>query len=247
MHRMCPCGDPRMGDVQMYRQTQMMMQMMQMMQLMQMMMGQQQGCCGQYSGFSDYDPAMRLDNAMGRIPNPAYAQDPYNYYPRAEPSPYGYRRPQSYQSDFSANSANPNAEIPNFGANPGKQQVGQMLDAAAQKYGVPPEILKAVAYKESSWSPQASSFDGGHGKGIMQIDDRSHAFARGDSVWDPVQNIDYGAKLLATLHERKGNWHDAIRAYNGSGPAAEKYAHSVTSLAQQQPWTRWGVSDNNYA
>ena len=94
---------------------------------------------------------------------------------------------------------NPGQQIPNFGPNPSKPEIGQLLDAAARKYGVPPEIAKAVAYKESGWNARASSFDGGHGKGVMQIDDRSHPFARGQGVWDAGQNIEYGVKLLADL------------------------------------------------
>ncbi|CAN0508972.1 unnamed protein product, partial [Phaeothamnion confervicola] len=130
--------------------------------------------------------------------------------------------------DFGVSEAHPGASMPDFGPCPSKQQIDEMLNAACEKYGVPPSVAKAVAYQESGWNPKASSFDGGHGKGIMQIDDRSHDFARGGQVWDPAQNIDYGVRLLAQNYKKSGgDWHDAIRHYNGSGPAAEKYADRV--------------------
>lgn len=119
-----------------------------------------------------------------------------------------------------------------------KAQIGQLIEAAARKYGVPVDIAKAVAWKESNWNSKASSFDGGHGKGVMQIDDRFHPLARTEKVWDPATNIDYGVQLLAKNFKRYGNWHDAIKHYNGSNAVAEKYAHKVKQLAQQKPWEK---------
>lgn len=136
-----------------------------------------------------------------------------------------------------AAAANPNATIPSFGPNPNKQQVGQMLDAAASKYGIPPNILKAVAYQESGWRADAKSFDGQHGKGIMQIDDRFHQFARTNEVWDPVKNIDYGANLLKSLYDKTGSWEAALKRYNGGS----SYPPKIMAHAQNQPWKQWGV------
>lgn len=136
-----------------------------------------------------------------------------------------------------ARPANPNAQIPSFGANPSKQQVGQMLDAAAEKYGIPPNILKGVAYQESGWRANASSFDGGHGKGIMQIDDRYHEFARTNAVWDPAQNINYGANYLKSLYEQTGSWEAALKRYNGGS----SYPPKIMAHAQNQPWRQWGA------
>lgn len=131
--------------------------------------------------------------------------------------------------------ANPNVQIPNFGPNPSKAEIGKMLDAASEKYGIPPNILKAVAWQESGWRANASSFDGGHGKGIMQIDDRFHEFARTQDVWDPAKNIDYGARYLAGLYKETGSWEAALKRYNGGSD----YPPKVLALAQQQPWQQY--------
>jgi hypothetical protein len=131
--------------------------------------------------------------------------------------------------------ANPNTEIPDFGKNANKKEIGTMLDAASEKYGIPPNILKAVAWQESGWKPDALSFDGQHGKGVMQIDDRFHQFARTQDVFDPKKNIDYGAKYLASLKDKYGSWNEALHHYNGGST----YAGKINNLAQQQPWTKY--------
>lgn len=128
--------------------------------------------------------------------------------------------------------ANPDASIPNFGSNPNKAEIEKQLEAAAQKYGVPPDIVKAVAWQESTWRANASSFDGGHGKGVMQIDDRFHQFARTNAVWDPAQNIDYGVKYLSDLHDQYGSWNSALRHYNGGA----SYPGLINGIAARQPW-----------
>lgn len=232
-------------------QMQMQMMMLQMMQMMMTMMGQMGGQMGPQNpfqqGYQDGMNAARMGNMMGNNFMPPMGGMPYGGMPMGCP-PGGYQNfcpPPGYgggQPNFGPCQANPGAQIPNFGPNPSKAQINTMIEAACQKYGVPPEIAKAVAYKESGWNPRASSFDGGHGKGIMQIDDRSHNFAKGPQVWDPAANIDYGVRLLAQNFKRAGNWRDATRRYNGSGPMAERYANSVMNLSQQRPWTKFGVN-----
>lgn len=133
------------------------------------------------------------------------------------------------------NPANPNAQIPSYN-NPSKAQAGQMLDAAADKYGIPPEILKAVAWQESGWNPRAVG-DGGNSFGMMQIYRVAHPdynVPRGKA--DPAYNIDYGARFLKGLYNRYGSWGEAVKHYNGSGPAADRYRNSVLSLARNKPW-----------
>ena len=141
------------------------------------------------------------------------------------------------QGNF-APAANPNVQIPDYGKGANKAQIGEMLDAASKKYGIPPNILKAVAWQESGWNSKALSFDGQHGKGVMQIDDRFHDFARTPDVFDPAKNIDYGAKYLAGLYAKSGSWSGALKSYNGGSD----YPPKVLALAQQQPWARQGLA-----
>ena len=111
-----------------------------------------------------------------------------------------------------------------------------MLDQAATKYGIPADLLKAVAWQESGWNNSAVG-DGGKSHGIMQIYSSAHPdydVARGQA--DASYNIDYGAKFLAGLYGRYGDWQTAAMHYNGSGPAAQRYSEKVMALAASKPW-----------
>ena len=149
------------------------------------------------------------------------------------PGTNGTRMPSQHQ--YTAGTPNPQIGIPDFGPNPNRRQVDQMLQAAAQRHGIPADVLRGVAWQESGWRANASSFDGGHGKGIMQIDDRFHDIARTNAVWDPVNNIDYGAGYLRTLYNRTGNWQQALRRYNGGSD----YPPRIFAHMQNKPWQRY--------
>lgn len=106
---------------------------------------------------------------------------------------------------------------------------------ASAKHGVPVAVLKAIAAKESRFNPGAIGVNenGTTDHGIMQHNSR---FMRerglNERNWrDPAANINAGAAFLSDLRKRTGNWRDAIRAYNGSGPRADAYRDSVYPVA----------------
>jgi hypothetical protein len=209
---------PGGGNPQQMMMMQMMMQMMQMMQMMMMMNGFPPGMMG---GMPTMDPRgfMGVPGGMPAMP------------------PYGHSRPLPPFA-MGAGQMNPGMNIPSYGPNANMGQVGGMLNAAAMKYGIPPDLLKAVAWQESGWKTNASSFDGGHGKGVMQIDDRFHQLARTGQVWDPATNIDYGAHYLRDLYNKTGNWQEALRRYNGG----RDYPPRIMAHMQSKPWQRHGVA-----
>ena len=94
---------------------------------------------------------------------------------------------------------------------------------AAKKYGVDPKLLAAVAAQETG-GPGANGGrnevgDGGHGRGLFQIDDRWHDFAKTPAAMDPAQNADYAAGMLSGLLKRyNGNTREALSAYNSGDP-----------------------------
>lgn len=99
------------------------------------------------------------------------------------------------------------------------------ISAAAQRHGLNPALLAAVAAQETG-GPGASSGanivgDGGHGHGVFQIDDRYHAFASTPAAMDPAHNADYAAGMLSGLLGKfGGNVHAALSAYNAGSPQA---------------------------
>lgn len=67
---------------------------------------------------------------------------------------------------------------------------------AARRFNFPVALLVAVASRETNVRNIVG--DGGHGRGIMQIDDRSFPdFARSGRAMDPRQNILKGAEVLS--------------------------------------------------
>ncbi len=92
---------------------------------------------------------------------------------------------------------------------------------AAQRAGVPPEVLLAAKNAgERSSSSAATSPVGA--KGIMQFMDSTWTqYGKGD-VRDPVASIDAGAAFLADLGKQYGgDWRAALAHYNGGTKAGE--------------------------
>ena len=102
---------------------------------------------------------------------------------------------------------------------------GPQIEAAAERYRVDPRLLAAVAAQETGGPGSNSGAnivgDGGHGRGLFQIDDRWHDFAKSDAAMDPAQNADYAAGVISgLLSEYGGNVHEALSAYNAGSPHA---------------------------
>ena len=94
-------------------------------------------------------------------------------------------------------------------------------DEASNDYGVPVDVLKAVAKTESGFRPNAinKNKDGSEDVGFMQINS-SHLATLGkygitrESLLDACINLKVGAWILSENSKRLGwNW-DAIGAYN---------------------------------
>lgn len=88
---------------------------------------------------------------------------------------------------------------------------------AAQREGIPPEVLLAVKNAgEKSNSTQTSTAGA---KGVMQfMPETFKQFGRGDMT-DPMNSIDAGAAYLKKLHDTYGDWDAAIAHYNSGGVA----------------------------
>jgi soluble lytic murein transglycosylase-like protein len=98
----------------------------------------------------------------------------------------------------------------------------QAVDRIASLQGLPPELLHSVIQVESNSNPYAVSPKGA--LGIMQlIPDTARRFGVAD-VFDPVQNVEGGARYLRYLLGLfDGNYPLALAAYNAGENAVARY------------------------
>ena len=136
--------------------------------------------------------------------------------------------------------------------NPSFQEINRLLAEEAIKQGIPPEVLKAIAWEESNWrqfvggKPYISS-DGGIG--IMQITNKT-AYDQTSLKTDIAYNIQAGAEILNEMYGRGDlpklggatksvieSWYFPVMAYNGTKPVNSplyKSSGKVNSSAYQE-------------
>ena len=112
--------------------------------------------------------------------------------------------------------------------NPSPAEIRKLLSEAAERNQIPPEILMAIAFKESNWRHYNRDGSVLRGQwtpsdvGIMQINEKAHPAAFPRARTDMRYNIEYGARYLKWQFERYGNWEEAVAAYNSGSVVRRK-------------------------
>ena len=108
----------------------------------------------------------------------------------------------------------------------------------ADKHGIDPAIVMAMAYTESTYKTDAVG-DGGKSMGLLQIQPRWHS-ARMDKLGctdllDPYQNVVVGIDYLCDLLSKYGDIGEALTAYNrGSyNGTVTQYAKTILAHAEK--------------
>ena len=110
--------------------------------------------------------------------------------------------------------------------------INGLISASANKYGLDPKLVSAVAQTESGYHADAVSGSGA--VGVMQLMPETAAELGVNNVYDPAQNIDGGAKYLKQmLTTFNGDVSKAVAAYN-AGPQAVKTYNGVPPYAETQ-------------
>jgi soluble lytic murein transglycosylase-like protein len=112
-----------------------------------------------------------------------------------------------------------------------KGDIYRAIQAQAKAMGVDPDLALAIAEKESNFNPKARGSKGEIG--LFQLMP-STAAGMGIDPNDPAQNIKGGLQYLLEQYGRYHDWGQAIKHYNGTGPAADAYSQDVQRI--------WGIN-----
>jgi soluble lytic murein transglycosylase-like protein len=113
------------------------------------------------------------------------------------------------------------AAIPTPPSPPALLSATDLADAAADRYGLPRQLVRSVMAAESGFQPQALSPKGAIG--LMQLMPGTAA-QLGVDPFDPTQNVDAGTRYLRDLLEKyNGGLRHALAAYNAGPQAVDKY------------------------
>jgi soluble lytic murein transglycosylase-like protein len=106
-----------------------------------------------------------------------------------------------------------------------------MIDAVAANRGVDGRLLAAVVWTESNFAPTVVSHAGAIG--LAQL---MPGTARGLGVdpWDPVQNLDGGARYLRTQLQRFGSIDLALAAYNAGPNRVQAAGPGIPNIVETQ-------------
>jgi soluble lytic murein transglycosylase-like protein len=118
------------------------------------------------------------------------------------------------------------------GVRPAPETLRPMIEAAAQRHNLSPELLEAVARRESAFNPQAVSPKGA--QGLMQIMPGTQRLLGVTNPFDAGQSLDGGARYLRMMLDRfGGDVPKALAAYN-AGPEAVARHRGIPPYAETQ-------------
>lgn len=115
-------------------------------------------------------------------------------------------------------------------------EINDHIDKMAKRYGLNPDVIKALIEEESGWCESAEG-DNGNSVGLMQIQEHWHKDRMKrlgvNDLYDSEQNITVGCDILSELLNKYGNYEDALSVYNsGNIHDGKQYAERILNAAK---------------
>jgi len=105
---------------------------------------------------------------------------------------------------------------------PGKVDLDVLIRRLSERYGLPPDLVRAVIRQESAFDPFAVSVKGA--QGLMQLMPGTARRFGVQDVFDPAENVLGGVKYLRFLMDRyEGDTRLALAAYNAGEGAVDRH------------------------
>jgi soluble lytic murein transglycosylase-like protein len=173
-----------------------------------------------------------MGNIMSRLPDVSMFRRP------ARPAAITEIAPENTQETTEADAAKtPFAYLLNLYRHANQSENELMNDihseiaAAAEKYSIDPNLIKAVMKSESNFNPEALSRAGA--MGLMQLMPGTAASLGVSDPYNISQNIDGGANYLRRMLDMFGEENLAVAAYN-AGPNAVKKHDGIPPFNETQ-------------
>jgi soluble lytic murein transglycosylase-like protein len=130
----------------------------------------------------------------------------------------------------------------------GNGTFSEIIEAAASKYKVDPDLVEAIVKVESGGNPNAESPAGA--QGLMQLMPETAASLGVSNSFDPVQNIEGGVRYLSQLlNYYGGDITKALAGYNAGPGAVDEYngvpPYKETRSYIQRVLSAYAATQNN--
>lgn len=116
-----------------------------------------------------------------------------------------------------------------------RQQLETLARLIARKHGIPENLFVSLVRHESGFNPRAVSRAGA--MGLTQLMPGTARALGVKNPFDPVQNLEGGARYLKQQYNRFGRWDLALAAYN-AGPGAVSRYGGIPPYKETQNYVR---------
>jgi soluble lytic murein transglycosylase-like protein len=111
-----------------------------------------------------------------------------------------------------------------------------LINIYSKKYGVDPNLVKAVIKVESDFNPYCVSHKGACG--LMQLMPSTAATLGVKNIFSPEENIEGGVAYLRQLLDKWGKLDLALAAYNAGSAAVEKANNSIPNYEETKNYVK---------